>query len=142
MTCLYSRKTFEVYKRPKEAKYKRTHWIQFAVAIWSCSFGLHSLVTFPMTIVSGAPHKLYSPGHGISASFMVLVFLVTPLVYVLSAIGQYSGRGPIQAFKMVPSAGGIGLAMFFMSVVAAITKSITASRALAYTVLTFTGVSL
>ena len=63
----------------------------------------------------------------IGAFFWIHALLMTswalPLSYLLAIIGQFSGMGSLQVWKMVPASWGIGLAyvvsMYVMSLVAA-----------------------
>ncbi len=132
------RKTFEVYKRPKEAKYKWRHWLQFVLAFWSSSFGLSSLVGLPLL----PNQRNVEAGDVFIGGFLVIWLVLAPLTYLLTVIGQYSGQGPLQSFKLVPVTFGVGIAITAFSAMTAILKSITVSRAASYFVLTFIGVRI
>ena len=63
---------------------------------------------------------------------LIMVCVGLPLSYLLSVIGQFSGQGTLQVWKMVPAAWGIGLAVLLTMLIMAVVNGVTCCYALYY----------
>lgn len=134
-TTTFDPRTFTLTKfnrmkaNSQKPRYKWTHWLQFVIACLSFSFGLCNIVSFPLAT--------YHNGKGafLIAHTVLTLGIALPLLYLLAAIGQFSGRGSLESWKMVPVARGIGTAMLTAMTMVAIHHSISIAHALYYVIL-------
>lgn len=97
-----------------EKQIKRDQWsnaIEFFITSLGFAVGLGNVWRFP--------YKVYSNG---GAVFLIpytlaLVFLAIPLQMLEASIGQYSKKGPIGVWEMVPLLKGIGIATLYSTYV-------------------------
>jgi hypothetical protein len=94
--------------------------------------GMRSIVGHSTHIEAGS-----SSGAFYLVQSLIMVSVGLPLSYLLAVIGQFSGMGSLQSWKMVPSALGIGLGIAAYMSMMAIVNSVTVAHALYYLILSF-----
>ena len=68
------------------------------------------------------------------AHSLIMLGVGLPLSYLLCVIGQFSGSGSLQVWKMVPAAKGIGLLLLVNMLIYSVINGVTIAYALYYAV--------
>merc|ERR1711962_149098 len=111
--------------------YKWRFGFQLVLAYLSFSMGMRPIVT-----IEAGKGPQHTAGEYKGAFFLahaiIMVSVGLPLSYLLSVIGQFSGSGVLQVWKMVPAARGIGLAVVVTMLINAVLNGVTVAYALYY----------
>ena len=117
--------------------YKWRFAFQLVLAYLSFSLGMRPIVTIEGPYDSSIQYK----GAFFLAHAVIMVAVGLPLSYLLVVIGQFSGSGALQVWKMVPAARGIGLAVVVTMLINAVTNGVTVAYALYYLIFVLQSVS-
>ena len=121
-----SRQSSSYSPRPR-GRYKWRFGFQLALAYLAFSIGMQPIVS-----VVPDNYNRIEPGAFFLVHVLIMMLVGLPLSYLLSMIGQFSGLGTLQVWKMVPAAWGIGLAIVVTMVIMAVVNAVTVAYAFYY----------